>query len=633
SIMDEDEDTYGFGTFADLFDTAPAQAAKRLDLGALSRFCMHERLLSRFEQQQRRDQHIVLYQHVAAKFDGARIDGGLGALATQSDSDALERRKKELQDITNRQDKADHKSAAALFVAFKHVAAVQPTIVQNTVQGVEVKLKDGKRLELTFLPGPFAGPKHRDEFLETMKKQMSSGNKNTQETVDTTATHTPSRRSNATSETKMNTASSKTKDKEKYCQLIRRYTKLDPMSDDAFALAKQVHAGTGYYLGPMSKHTPKLSEDSEYRKKTMQKLSDALNRMNQEWSEADTHRELHTKTKSSRNEGHLYEYTDTVTGAQISTRTYEQRYLEYVKAHDVNPVIHMFPVQDKRVKGEEVKVSHEYGSTISSENARSLFMKSLGVDISSSCIIDNDFFSLGADHTLSDTSAYRSEDLVFRAAVDSARTSFWNSWGAALAQVSANRGGHDHSKSQTQSTSGVSGQSSRKRPRERRQSLVLPTSDDLLSTVAKGADATAADGGDLHESRTKRSRPTAQNSRRNARRASIVNTVEFPSTEASEAKDKAPVGKRKTPQASRKSPKSRQAANGYARKTSSLEMVGDDDSSLCKLCYSEEALVHMKPCGHAVCSACWSRLPASSGQSEAVSRRVCPWDREIVAKR
>ncbi|KAI9988173.1 hypothetical protein PInf_024492 [Phytophthora infestans] len=490
--MDEDEDTYGFGTFADLFDTAPAQAAKRLDLGALSHFCMPERLLSCFEQQQRRDQNIILYQHVAAKFDGARIDGGLGALgvsplenggvvwlqATQSDSDALERRKKELQDIANRQDKADHKSAAALFVAFTHVAA-------------------------------------------------------------------------------MNAASSKTKDKEKYCQLIRRYTKLDPMSDDAFALAKQVHAGTGYYLRPMSKHTPKLSEDWEYRKKTMQKLSDALNQMNQE------------------NEDHLYEYTDTVTGAQISTRTYEQRYLEYVKAHDINPVIHMFPVQDKRVNREEVKVSHGSGSTISKENARSLFMKSLGVDISSSCIIDNDFFSLGADHTLSDTSAYRSEDL----------------------------------------------------------SLVLPTSDDLLSTVAKGADATAADGGDLHESRTKRSRPTAQNSRRNARRASIVNTVEFPSTETSEAKDKAPVGKRMTPQASRKSPKSRQAANGYARKTSSLEMVGDDDSSLCKLCYSEEALVHMKPCGHAVCSACWSRLPASSGQSDAVSRRVCPWDREIVAKR
>ncbi|EEY61772.1 uncharacterized protein PITG_13711 [Phytophthora infestans T30-4] len=57
--MDDDEDTYGFGTFADLFDTAPAQAAKRLDLGALSRFCMPERLLSRFEQQQRRDQNIA----------------------------------------------------------------------------------------------------------------------------------------------------------------------------------------------------------------------------------------------------------------------------------------------------------------------------------------------------------------------------------------------------------------------------------------------------------------------------------------------------------------------------------------------------------------------------------------------
>ncbi|KAG2524873.1 hypothetical protein JM16_004765 [Phytophthora kernoviae] len=112
--MEEDEETYGFGSFSDLFGAAPA-AAKRLDVGALSRFCMLERLLSRFQQQQRRDKPSVLYQHVAAKFDGVSIDGGLGALSftslegggvvwqqtAASDSDALERRKKELQDITN----------------------------------------------------------------------------------------------------------------------------------------------------------------------------------------------------------------------------------------------------------------------------------------------------------------------------------------------------------------------------------------------------------------------------------------------------------------------------------------------------------------------------------------------------
>ncbi|KAG6971035.1 hypothetical protein JG687_00002271, partial [Phytophthora cactorum] len=353
--MDEDEDTYGFGSFADLFDVGPARVAKRLDVGALSRFCMSERLLSRFEQQQRRDKRVVLYQHVAAKFDGVRIDGGLGALGvaplegggivwlqtTQSDSDALERRKKELQDITNRQNNGEHKSAAALFVAFKHVAAVQPTTVQNTVQSVEIKLVDGNRLDLTFMPGPFAGPKHRDEFLETLKKQMSGGSKDMQETVKTAAVHTSVRRSGATSEAKRKTVNSKSKEKEKFRQLVRRYTRLDPMSEEALAVAKQVYAGTGYYLGPTTKHTPKFTEDAEYRKKTVAKLSDCLKRMNQEWSEADAHRELHTKAKHSRNEDDLLEYTDTVTGAQIPTRTYEQRYLEYVKAHEVNPVLHI----------------------------------------------------------------------------------------------------------------------------------------------------------------------------------------------------------------------------------------------------------------------------------------------------
>jgi hypothetical protein len=111
-----------------------------------------------------------LFQHVAAKFDSVALEGGLGSLGVvalegggvvwlqreRSDSDALERRAKELQDITNRRDE-DHangaKSAAALFVAVKEVEAVHPTTVQNTVQGVELKLRDGARLELIFMPG------------------------------------------------------------------------------------------------------------------------------------------------------------------------------------------------------------------------------------------------------------------------------------------------------------------------------------------------------------------------------------------------------------------------------------------------------------------------------------------------
>ncbi|ETK91573.1 hypothetical protein F441_05013 [Phytophthora nicotianae CJ01A1] len=646
--MDEDEDTYGFGSFSDLFDAGPTQAVKQLDMSALSRFCMPERLLSRFEQQQRRDKRIVLYQHVAAKFDGVRIDGGLGALGvapldgggvvwlqtTQSDSDVLERRKKELQDITNRQDQGDLKSAAALFVSIKHVATVQPTTVQNTVQGVEMKLVDGNRLELTFMPGPFADSKHRDEFLKTLKMQMNSGNKNTRETVDNAAAHTPSRRRDATPESRRKTVSSKTKEKEKYRQLVRRYTKLDPVSAEALAIAKQVYAGTGYYLGPTTRNMPKFSEDSEYRKKTVEKLSDALNRMNQEWSEADAHRELHTKAKHSRNEDDLFEYADTVTGAQIPTRTYEERYLEYVKAHEVNPVIHMFPVQKRTANGKEAKPLRGSVSASSlgpNDNSRSLFMKTLGIDICSSLVIDSDFFSDGGP---SGASMYRSEDVAFQAAVNSARTNLWKSWGVAFARV-----GHDHPKSQAQSTNGVPGQSTtRKRPRERRQSLALPTSDDLQSAVetknSRDANDTASNGGNSHESRTKRSRSnTAPKSRRKARRQSIVNTVDLPSIVGSEAEDRATAVKRKTPQLSRKSPRPRHPATGYAREASSLEMVENDDPSLCKLCYSEEALVHMKPCDHAVCSACWSRLPPASGKNGTELRRVCPWDREVVTKR
>lgn len=152
--MDDEDDTYGFGSFSDLFDggsrsnsvtisissaptglasasapptvAARATNAKQLDVRVMSRLWVSERALADFEHQRK---YRVLpqgdakeYQHVAAKFDGVTIEGGLGSAsyvqsfdvetvgtssgllwiqARQSDSNVQEKRKKELQDITN----------------------------------------------------------------------------------------------------------------------------------------------------------------------------------------------------------------------------------------------------------------------------------------------------------------------------------------------------------------------------------------------------------------------------------------------------------------------------------------------------------------------------------------------------
>ncbi|KAG6602908.1 Zinc finger, RING-type [Phytophthora cinnamomi] len=376
----EEEDTYGFGSFSELFDAgASSQKQKRLDLGALSRFCMSERLLSRFQQQQRRDKRCVMFQHVAAKFDGVGIDGGLGALGVaalegggvvwlqtaQSDSDALERRKKELRDITNRAPQ-ETKSAAALFVALTHVASVQPTTVQNTVQGVELKLTDGNRLELTFMPGPFAGAAHRDEFLQVLKKCMAVAAASTSSaSVRTSATTSCAELEavkSGSGEPKAAAASETTgaAQKEEFRQLVRRYINVDPLSEEGVEIAKQVHAGTGYLLGPTMKQPPKFSADAEYRKKTVSELAEFLKRMNKEWSDADAHRELHTKAKHSRNEDGLFEYTDTVTGAQIPPRVYEERYLELLqwkKRNDAKREVKAKLQEDERVEEEEYYLS------------------------------------------------------------------------------------------------------------------------------------------------------------------------------------------------------------------------------------------------------------------------------------
>ncbi|KAE9149676.1 hypothetical protein PF006_g5861 [Phytophthora fragariae] len=657
--MEDEEDTYGFGSFSELFDAGASQAQKRLDLGALSRFCMSERLLSRFQQQQRQDKRCAVFQHVAAKFNGVGIDGGLGALSVaalegggvvwlqteQSDSDALKRRKKELQDITNRAPQ-ETKSAAALFVAVELVAEVLPTTVQNTVQGVEMKLSDGNRLELTFMPGPFAGVTHRDEFLQTLKKLMADGK---EEASAEHAAAIPAESESAKEEvgggdlqSQVDSEASDAAQREKFRQLVRRYTTVDPLSDEGIAIAKQVHAGTGYHLGPMAKQIPKFSADSEYRKKTVAELSSYLNRMNQEWGEADSHRELHTKAKHSRNDDDLFEYTDTDTGAQIPARAYEQRYLEYAKAHEVNPVLHLCPDQGEKMKRDTTALNGALdahhsapttSSTVAEEEARSAsayFIATLGFDVSKSCIIDEDFFSAAENVPVSRVEG----DPAFRAAVDRKRAEIWKSWGDTFARVRGSRVSTDEPPPRASEALSVS-RAAGKRSRERRRSLVLPNPDELRST----ADANVSNSservnyrsteGESARSGMKRSRPTslksdpAQRSRRKERRQSIVSTVSLPPAFTSEDEQKKTPRSSNTPRSTRKSPRPTHPANGYAREASALEMVADQDADLCKLCYSEQALVHMNPCAHAVCVSCWSRLsPSEHDQIDRQHRRV-----------
>ena len=286
--------------------------------------------------------------------------------------------------------------------------------------------------------GPFEETMHRDEFLEGLTKRMKDA---------------------ALIET------SKRKKEELRC-LVRRYLKLDEQSGEGVAIAEQVYANTGYYLGPMTKQVPKFSADPVYRKKTLEKLTAYLNRANQEWRDADSQRELHTKAKHSRNENGLFEYTDTVTGTRISVRDYEQRYLEYTKAHEVDPVLHIFTDQKHEVQQGKVPENIAASSAQRSEpselgtKASLLFMTTLGIDISSSCVIDKDFFGSRATPMTTEKLAYNGEDSSFRAAVDDAQKSYWNSWANTFDQTSrdcASQAGQIRARNQPRSTAGVAG--------------------------------------------------------------------------------------------------------------------------------------------------------------------------------
>ncbi|KAL7686047.1 putative Zinc finger, RING-type [Plasmopara halstedii] len=637
--MNEDEDMYGFGSFSDLFDTGPTKIAKRLDLNGLSRICMSERKVVCFQQQQQQNKSCVVYEHVAAKFNGVSIDGGLGALSvvpleegggfvwiqtTMSDSNARGRRKKELQDITNHhRSGGDHKAADALCVPIKCVISMQTTTLQNRAKGVEIELVDGDCLEFTFLPGPFAKLTHRDKFLQALKQQTRD--KMETQTIISDLCDQPCAKKRKR-ESKVETEGTH---REKIRQLVRRYTELDPMSAEAFAIVNEVHTRTGYFLGPTAKEMPKFSENSEFRKKSMENLADYFRRIKQEGKEADAHREMHMKVKYLRTKNNKFEYTDIDTGTQISPQTYEQRYFEYLKIHETISAIHELPIRDK------IKCSLMETSLVATEaeSARSVFMVTLGMDISKSRVIDSDFFSLDIDNAPTGTQTCNRNVAAFRDAVNTVRTRVWNCWGMAFAQAS------DMCTSSTRSTSSLPDQATlRKRHRGRRQSLMVPKFDDLHATIEKNlaessqgeqcAVASASSGPSSPKARTKRVQDITR------RQDSVKKTYRASSAQKrvhllqNGTEEKTTAAQHKTSQTSGNLMQSKH----LTRKTSPLEMVDDDDLSLCQLCYSDEALVQMKPCDHKVCSSCWSRLSPSSGKNGTGLRRFCPWDREVVSK-
>ncbi|TDH67390.1 hypothetical protein CCR75_002009 [Bremia lactucae] len=638
--MDEAADSYGFGSFSELFDRSPAQIAKHLDLGALSPFFMSERLLSRFRRHRHRDERSALHHHVAAKFNGVGINGGLGSLdvvplkmgggfvwmqSSQSESDACRRRKKELQDITNQQTQGDdYKSVDVLHVPMKYVTSVQPSSLQKRAQGVEVILMGHNRFEFTFMPGPFACPTHRDDFLQALEKQALDKQAHDGSKYSVKCTPVAAERHERIKPKVKTPDETATSQKVKFRRLVRKHTKLEAMSVEAIDIAKTVHAGT-YQLGALAAKILKYSEGAEYCTENVEKLADNLKQIKQESQEADAHRTTHMKVNYSKNIDGLFEYSEKVTGMLMSSAAYEQRYLEYLETHEINHVTKMHPVQDKK-ECQHILKHHINELAVSTESAKTLYMETLGIDISSSSIVDADFFR-SVSNKSSGSQICKNDKTPFRTAVDNARIKLWNSWAEEFTQVFQTTNLEPRiSERNTQSTSPLP-VSRKKRTRYNRQSDMFsnlenfdPNAKENLDEGTENNNTSISSGAKGQKLRAKDSRVLAK-SRRNTSRQSVMFS---PLDE---------TASRETLRQSRKPIQPSYRINKYPCKASSLEMVVENDSSLCQLCYSDEAIVHMEPCGHAVCGLCWSRLSPSPKKAGEKSHRLCPWDREVVTKK
>lgn len=170
----------------------------------------------------------------------------------------------------------------------------------------------------------------------------------------------------------------------------------------------------------MSKHVPQFASDPAYKKRTVAQLTTFLDRMNHEWKEAEKERERVTRAKATRNQSDGFEYTDVDTGERIPLQAYQETYRQRMMCDSVDPILRLLPVptpsavpiadagacrssfgsRESESDGEMMKRSDPrpaLSSSTDSDRARANRLSSLlGVDLSKSCIIDDEFYKRAA---------------------------------------------------------------------------------------------------------------------------------------------------------------------------------------------------------------------------------------------
>ncbi|KAF1331203.1 hypothetical protein FI667_g4555, partial [Globisporangium splendens] len=740
--MDDDDDSYGFGSFSDLFDGAPRAAGhtsssttsslassaaattlapftaaatpatslapgKELDLRAMRQFWVTERALTDFQARlkhqsdaqsrgigvgkdaQDKELSAKEYHHVAAKFDGLTIEGGLGSAffttlsdthgdcgllwiqAHRSDSNAQEKRKQELQDITNQrsayEESDGEKSSSAIFIRVADMVAAQPKTIQHTVPGITFQL--GSICECNRSRRVISGDSSVDGvgILEAFKLSDEEGNcdyarefgqgKNSSVPADGVAKLYSSTRSpakahrgsvvsryisanrDAVRSNKAGSNESKAVDEPvDFRATIRKYLSLDEGSDEAIRLARKVHSTSGYHLGPLSKQLPKFDADPVYKREAVGQLSKFLDRMNQEWKENEERRVVHTKAKCvSQND--LFEYFDVDSGKRVLPHEYKERFLQYVKARDVDPIIRLLPAPtatastDANCSSKQSTRTEKQTSIVVTKPTRSsasmnILSSVIGIDLTTSCIVDDTFLTTykpSIDDILDDkNSASFSEES--RRALQEAQADLRKSWNSALSRyyqtkekiiLQQTKERNDGATANTATTSTSRAQIStamRKRARDRRKSIIQPNPLSSLTDLqnsravstatnesgqeaAHVSDEGVAVGGSVKRRRSAQEANTSDVSthsiRRKSRRQSIVGVVDISLTDEKAIQETSSS----TPLADRKSPRRRHSPTT----TRSNEENEADGVSR-----------------------------ASSG--DGTDARICPWDRELATK-
>ncbi|GLE11813.1 hypothetical protein PINS_up024507 [Pythium insidiosum] len=392
--------------------------------------------------------------------------------------------------------------------------------------------------------------------------------------------------------------------------MVRQYVRRrESRSSESIEIATKLHSATGYRIGPLSQTQPKFSADSTYRKETVGRLSKMLEKMNQDWKDVESERETRTKVRCIKDDEDVFQYTDTETKHQLSPETYRRRYLEFVGAHDVDPIIRLCPPRTTPAAPRVVETTYSTSTartTLSADHPCFL----LGVDIAGSSIINDDFFQalrqapgFADKHKLEEFSS--SLESYFKANPPATAA-------AVLTTGDASRPAGEGSAVQ------------RKRHLNRRHSLVsnsLETIQELqteLAAASSTSDSIETDQASIADRAKKRRRSSGSSSvdssssldstpnraatGRRRRRQSLVGSISLSAFEDSD--DSSASHLRRSPRLIRSAPQ-----------------TPKDRDVTCPLCYDATAAVRMYPCNHAVCRSCWLRLARPETVPPSLSSR------------